>query len=526
MSLSARETVESIQTALEPHVRSREEVSHIRRVLSLHLLSSYENGPQPGALALSGSDCIIKSTAGVRGLQRDYLKALHANIKAKQDQEAVRQAGHEGSTTTTRTLGGSGRLEEHVTSIKLKRKQERLQAVEKHLELLSQKPAASPEFVRPEEIFKDSNRLPEVPKTVVSGFAVDNGSAKTDLKALVDRLEKAVLRSKLLLKKEEQLLEEVRSRSTATRGTMSDGAKLAALSATRDELISWMEAELGKASHLDQLQPEEGDGKQQTTLDQGHVHEQLAIVKEKYANYVAARKALVQLAQQPTQPEMQMDAPPKSTIHTQSEVACTTPSTHLITPYIEGLMQVSQDQRNYIGQKSHINAVMAKQTEETVRALDRLTEESQLIPDHPMPGAARRKRGLGPGSPSNDVDTLSDRVQPWVLAADTAKLATLEAVAERIEEGQVALEKSTKSLAEIDQLLGRNTDPGGQSTEEEDTTLDDIWLAESASPKKGPSAKAHARNKSNVVKEKGDIWSTLDGSVGLINAEDSPRKLL
>lgn len=526
MSLSARETVERIQTALEPHVRSREEVSHIRRVLSLHLLSSYENGPQPGALALSGADCTIKSTAGVRGLQRDYLKALHANIKAKQDQEAVRQAGQEGSTATTRRFDGSGRLEEHVTSIKLKRKQERLQAVEKYLELLGQKPAASPEFVRPEEIFKDSNRLPEVPKTVVSGFAVDNGSAKTDLKALVDRLEKAVLRSKLLLKKEEQLLEEVRSRSTATRGTISDGAKLAALSATRDELISWMEAELGKASHLDNSQHEEGDGKQRTMADKGHLHEQLAIVKEKYANYVAARKALVHLVQQPTQPEIRMEAPPKNTVHTQSEVARTTPSTHLITPYIEGLIQVSQEQRDYIAQKSHINAILAKQMEETARALDRLTEESQLIPDHPMPGAARRKKGLGPGPPSNDFDKLSDRVQPWVFAADTAKLATLEAVAERIEAGQVALERSTKSLAEIDQLLGRRTNSGGESTAEEDTTLDDIWLAESASPRKGPTATTHVRNKSNMVKEKGDIWSTLDGSIGLINAEDSPRKLL
>lgn len=525
MSLSARETVERIQTALEPHVRSREEVSHIRRVISLHLLSSYENGPHPGALALSDTGCTIKSTAGVRGLQRDYLKALHANIKAKQDYEAARQLG-QGNTATTTTLDSSGRLEEHITSIKLKRKQERLQAVEKYLELLGQKPAALPDFVRAEEIFKGSNRLPDVPKTVVSGFAVNNGSAKPDLKALVDRLEKAVLRSKLLLKKEEQLLEEVRSRSTATRKTMSDTAKLAALSATRDELISWMEAELGKAAHLDNSQHEGGDGQQQSTADKGHVQEQLAIVKGKYANYVAARKALVQLVQQPARLEIQMKAPLKNTLHTQSEVARTTPSTHLITPHIEGLIKVGQDQRNSIAQKSHINTMFAKQTEETVRALDRLTEESQLIPNHPMTGAAKRNKGLGTNPPGNDIDKLSDRVQPWVFAADTAKLATLEAVAERIEEGQVALERSTKSLAEVDQLLGRNMSPEDESTADEDTTVDDIWLAESASPRKGPAPKAHVRNKSNMAKEKVDIWSTLDGSVGLINAEDSPRKLL
>lgn len=525
MSHSARETVERIQTALEPHVRSREEVSHIRRVLSLHLLSSYENGPQTGALALSSAECTIKSTAGVRGLQRDYLKALYANVKAKQDQEAVRQAGQEGSTATARTPDDSGRLEEHITSIKLKRKQERLQAVEKYLELLAQKPAASPEFVRPEEIFKNSNRLPEVPKTVVSGFAVNNDSTKTDLKALVDRLEKAVLRSKLLLKKEEQLLEEVRSRPTATRGTMSDGSKLAALSATRNELIAWMEAELGKASRLDDLQYEEADEEQRTTADKSHVHEQLAIVKGKYTEYVAARKTLVQLAQQPTQPEIEMKARPENTFHSPSEVAHTAPSTYLITPYIEALIQVGLKQRGSIVQKSHINTVLAKQTEETIRALDRLTEESQLIPGHAMPGVARPKKGPGGDLPRNDTEKLSDRVQPWIFASDTAKLATLEAVAEKIEEGQVALEKSTRSLAEINQLLGRNVNPGGESTEE-DTTMDDIWLAESAPPRKGPTPKAHVRNKSNMSKEKEDIWSTLDGSVGLISADDSPRKLL
>ncbi|KAJ0121376.1 hypothetical protein J7T55_008540 [Diaporthe amygdali] len=524
MSSGARETVEEIQRALEPRIRSREEVSHIRRVLCLHLLSTFENGPQPGALALSGADCTIKSTSGVRGLQRDYLRALHANIKAKRDQEAIRQANEEGKTVSARTLNDSDRLEEHVASIKLKKKQQRLQTIEKHLDLLGQKPAASPEFLQTEAIFEDVVQLPGVPKAVVSGFTVDKASAKTDLKALVDRLEKAVLRSKLLLKKEEKLLEEVRSRSTATRGTISDGAKLVALSATRNELISWMEAELGKASRLDDLQPEEVDGRRGTTADKGHVHEQLAIVKDKYANYVSTRKTLVQLLQQPTQPDIK--PPLENTSHTQSKIAQTVPSTHLITPYIERLIQVGQDQRNLIAQKSHLNTVLSKKTEATVRVLDRLTEESQLIPEHPMPGSARRQKGLGADPPSDDIDSTTDRVQPWVFAADAAKLATLESVAEKIEAGQVALEKSTKSLTEIDQLLGRNVSPGDESAADEDTTVDDIWLAESASPRKAPKPNTHVRNKSNMVKEKGDIWSTLGGSVGLINAEDSPRKML
>lgn len=524
MSFSTQETVQEIQRALQPHIRSREEVSHIRRVLSLHLLATCENGPQPGALAFSGADCTIKSTAGVRGLQRDYLKALHANIKAKRDQEAIRQTGEECNSVTTRTLNDFDRLEEHVISIKLKRKRERLQSIEKYLDILDQKPAASPDFIRLEAVFSDSVRLPEVPKAVVSGFAANKTPATTNLNALVDRLEKAVLRSKLLLKKEEQLLEEVRSRSTATRGKMSDAAKLAALSTTRNELIGWMEAELGNASRLEDLAHEEVDGKREAAPDKAHVHEQLSIMKDKYINYVAARKALVQLVHEHPDPDIRPSS--DNAFRAQPKNAPTATSTHLITPYVEGLIKVGQGQRNSIAQKSHLNTVLAKQTEGTVRALDRLAEESQLIPDHPIRGAAGRMKALGADPPSNGIEKLTNHVKPWVFAADAAKLATLEAVAEKIEEGQVALERSTRSLAEIDQLLGRNAHPGGDSTADDDTSMDDIWLAESAAPRIESKSKLHARNKSNVVKEKGDIWSTLDGSVGLINTEDSPRKLL
>jgi hypothetical protein len=525
MNPSAQRTVESIQAALEPYVRPREEVSHIRRVLSLHLLSSYENGPRPGFLALPGPDTIIKSTAGVRGLQRDYLRALHANIKAQQDQEVVKQAGQENRLLTTRGTNVSGRLEEHVTSIKLQRKQERLQAVEKCLETLGQKLAASPEFGQPEEIFRDVYRLPGVPKTVVSGFASSNGTTKPDLKALIDRLEKAVLRSKLLLKEEEQLLEDARSRTTATREAVSDSSKFAALSAARNDLISWMEAELGKASHLDDSLQGGPDGKQQLTADMSHVRERLSLVKDKYAKYVAARKTLVQLIQERTQP-VELVAPSRKVFNTQGDIARANTSTHLITPYIEGLVRVGQAQRNFIAQKSHINTIFAKQTEDTIRAVDCLSEESQLIPDHLMASGARGGKGQGADPSNAHTDKLSDRVQPWISAADAAKLATLEAVAEKIEQGQVALEQSTRSLTEIDQLLGRNTNTGGETMADEDSTMNDIWLAGCSSPRKGPMPNAHTKDKGDRVNQKQDIWSTLDGDLGLINAEDTPRKLL
>lgn len=512
---AASESAQAIQKALEPYVRPREEAEHIRRILALHLRSCYENGPQTSPLALADSDCTIKSTSEVRGLQREYLKALHANVKAQREYEAASQRARADRPTGASSLSDTSRLEEHIANIKLRKKQERLQTLDKYLDVLSQKPAASPEFLQPEDIFRDARRLPEVPKTVVSSFTVDKSSTKSDLKALVDRLEKVVLRSKLLLKREEQLLEEVKSRSTASPGKISDGAKLPALNATRNELITWMETELGNASAAEDLHPHEGDsGHGEDKINKEHIGEQLATIKKKYAQYVAARKTLVQTIGQTLGPSIKPLAMTKDVAQLQKPTP--EPYNHLLTPYIGNLLAVAKEQKDSITQKSHLGSVLAKQREDAGRALDRLAEESQLLPDHHV--RAGRSEGFGDqaGKPALEI---TKRVQLWVSAADAAKLATLETVAEKTEDGQVALERSTKHLAEIDQLLGRNQ---RDESMEDDSTVDDIWLAETQTPRKG--TKLHVRGKSDAVKEPKDVWSTLDGSLGLINAEDSPRK--
>lgn len=514
---TAAETVQAIQKALAPYVRPREEAEHIRRILTLNLQSCYENGPKHEPLALVEADCTLKST-DARGLQRDYLKALHSNIKAQREYESVsqRQTETDARTVQTSSLNDTGRLEDHLMTIKLRRKQERLQALDKCLDVLCQKPAGSPDFLQPEEVFKGTSRLPEVPKTVIGGFAIDTDSAKTNLKTLVDRLEKAVLRSKLLLKKEEQLLEEVKSRSRISPANVSDGAKLAALTATRNELISWMETELGKASAAEET-PQEGsetierkDAKVETVT----TDEQLALIKDRYSSYVSARKTLIRLVVQST--ESSSISSGNLTRTAESEPARPAPWTHLLTPYIEQLLSVAHGQKASISQKSHYQAVLAKQTEETGRALTRLAEESQLLPNHPT----RRGHGFhADGVPDKAERDITNRALPWVSAADSAKLATLEAVAEKIEEGQVALEGSTKSLLEIDQLLGRHAGAEDHS-KDEDATEDDIWLAQTQSPQKP--LKALPRSGTNM--ERRDVWSLLDGSLGLINAEDSPRR--
>ncbi|KAH8910680.1 hypothetical protein BR93DRAFT_283378 [Coniochaeta sp. PMI_546] len=521
----ADEARERIQKILQPYVLPREEVAYRRRILAAHLGSCVRDGSLSSPLALVQPSSGVDTPAEARGLHREYLKALNANISARNEYDKVQAEISRGSKAVAGATGAgrdpkpaaSDPLEEHLVKIKLQRKQERLRTIEKHIGLLDQKPAASATFLDPDEIFKDTRPLPDVPREVVEGLALGETTGKTDLKDLIDQLEKHVLRAKLLLKSEEKLLDTVKGRSTIRPENITDHVKLAALNATRTELINWMEAELSKVPG-DEPDGEEDETHARTTratVDSGQVDEQLAGIRSRYAQYLAARKSLLQLVSQKPQPTML----PKidSDAQQKHEISAPPPVIYLLTPYLERLLSLAREQKGLITQKSHLNIIIAKQLKETVQVLDHLAEESNLLPSHPVPGTSRRKMGFGDALGASETLDSSSRVKPWVYAADSAKIATLEAVAEKIEEGQVALEGSMRAIQEIDQLLGRN--PAEEGGEKADVTDDDIWLAEhKPSTRTGP-ARKHAKKESKTG-NKTELWAFLDGTLGLLKAHD------
>lgn len=530
---STNETHETIQKLLEPYVFPREEVACRRRILSAYLESCVGDGPLSSPLALVQPSGSISIPAEARGLHKEYLKALNANVSARTAYDTIQAeisrgpksesgAAHPVSEPTT-----SNPLEDHLVKLKLQRKQERLRIIEKHIGLLNQKPAASATFLDPDEILRETAPLPDVPHEVVEGVALGDTSSKTDLKDLVDRLERQVLRARLLLKSEERLLDAVKGCATVRPESVDGSAKLHALNVTRTELINWMETELSKVPAEDDQGDEVGDahggGPAQVSVDSGEVDEQLADIRSKYSQYLAARKFLLQLvAQQPPLPGLPPASSDPSAAEQEPRPAAPAPTTYLLTPYLERLLSLAREQKGLIAQKSHVNTTITKQLKETAQLLDHLAEESNLLPSHPMPGSTSRRRppGLGDalGAPS-ETPGPSGRVKPWVYAADSAKIATLEAVAEKIEEGQLSLEGSMGAVREIERLLGRSRVSEWQPAERADVTEDDVWLAEDKPSGRAGAARKHAR-KESVSKNGTDLWAFLDGSLGLLRAND------
>lgn len=511
------ESLQDIQEALKPYIRPREELAYIRRVLALFIDSCINDGSACSPLALVESPRGVKIPKDAQGLHEEYLRALSANISAKFERnEALKDLDRATAPQSLSSRAAPDRLEEHLVSIKLRKKKGKLQVLEKYLDLLRNKPGGSPGFLDPDEVFRDSAALPAVPNEVVDGLAQRETSRTTDLGDLIDRLEKQVLRAKLLLKREEQLLGDIKAKSTVTPNNVSRSAKLRALNTTRDELINWIESELGKASGDGANDAEENPPSKPVSYDSGHIEERLASIKSKYAQYLASRKSLLQLVGQKPVPEAQLQAEPPMPVSAAAAPA-PPPADYLLTPYLEKLLAVAHEQKALIGQKSHINILIAKQLKDNSHALDHVAQESQLLPSYPMPGTSRRNLGFGEAVAGPENLDLSSKVKPWVFAADSAKIATLENVAEKIEEGQLALESSMKALSEIDRLLG-NKPATHKSQEEAAGGDDDIWLAEGESSAKGPKLRRHAE-KSKQTGDVEDLWSILDGNLGLLRAE-------
>ncbi|KAJ6445693.1 Nuclear protein localization protein 4 [Purpureocillium lavendulum] len=509
-----------VRADLERYVKPREQVNYIRRILALHLGSFTGDGPVVQPLSLVDHVTNVENGKEISGIQREYISALKANVAARREfDETLHDASQQTEPPSRQRSSDPDFLQEQLALLRLRRQRKCLLAVEGSLDHLAEKPASFQSFLDADDMFHASRPLPGVPQAVLNSFVKEQSGAQPDLNGRLHHLEKTVLRAKLLQKQEEHALAAAKTRYS--KSNVSNGAKLEALNATRDELIAWIETELGKAASEEAAGSSEDSQEEhrgRSDGDEGAITTQLEQIQRKYSAYIVARKRLVDVLAHRPQPSM----PPPTEQSSETGRQPTdggAPVNHLLIPYIEKLLSVSRQQKAAITQKSHINAVLAKRNKDTHQVLDRLAEESQLLPSHPVKASRAQRSGLqnDAGTKSSDRLGISERVKPWAFAADAAKIATLEAVAETIDGGQVALENTMKSLMEIDHLLGRNDPVPGEDEAVEDATEDDVWLGGGG---KGGAVRKHSEKKTKPTLQKGDPWSILHGNLGLIGHED------
>ncbi|KAH8676319.1 hypothetical protein BX600DRAFT_508482 [Xylariales sp. PMI_506] len=513
---------EQFKAAIEEYITPREEVIMVRRLMALELgqsLGGERHIKHP--LSLTDLDIQIPDQHGLKGLHREYLEAVKRNIairkefvKAEEEHKQLVASLREKDTDPDTRI-----LDLHVEVMRLQKDYDKQKVVRKYLDQLQKLPAAAPDFLDPVVMYQNCSPLPEIPKQMVDGFATDHSGTDAEVDELLRNLQKTVLRGKLLARKQKQQFERAQAQEPIEVSQLAPEAKLYALNAVKHTLISWVETQLTKAGDDSADAENEPTSRALAHDEKDELDARLDDIQDKYQRHIELRKEIMALLAQKNQikPESVTHTAPQ---HVGEEILAvrSPPIAFLLTPYLEQLRTFSREQKGLIQERSHISVSLAKQQEEAKLSLDHLVQESQLLSKYPsvksptpqseLSFSEATKSAGGGGTGSGRSNTVIAQVEPWIYAADSAKIATLETVAEKVEEGMMSIEDARQALEKVCKLLNVVL-PGERSPDE--------WESITGDRGEGATSTVNEAEKKAGPKEPKTIWSILDGNLGSIN---------
>ena len=508
-----------VAQALQPFIKTRQEALRIRRILSLYLASTIEgltDGDIPFCLPVSVSNemRVNNIPSRITGLRRDYLLALQANIRARNEYDSISERISESFNAVS--VGESRQIDNEASAAtssylelwEAQRKHEKLNIVNDYIDELARKEPANPEYLTLLSIKKAVDPAPDL--TFTAGDDMFTASTEnSDIDALTTRLEKTLLRVNSTLESERRLLAETKSKHLAAVASgashePNSSAKVHALTRTRDELISWIEDRLSKMNE----QEDEVDDFDPTD-NHVSIEQQKANIQKLYNNYLDVRRNLIKLTKQKRsinttwEPIAQR---PNPSIPTDETPQHPKQQASKILPYVtEHLIPAADAQKAVHQQKTHILKSLTAQNEITAAMLDKLADESHLLANYPIQTDQQHLQNtitaLGGPKPSPSrlggivsYDGESNMVakgQMWASAADSAQKANNATLREHLGNGEKHVHAAEISLSELRRLLN-----GGVENKASDEG--DIWVTES-----------------RVKADPEGPWSGVNGRIGI-----------
>ncbi|KAI9878000.1 MAG: hypothetical protein M1830_002197 [Pleopsidium flavum] len=532
-----------VATSLAPYIRTRQEALRIRRTLTVYLISQITGVKTVNRSYLT---LIVPDQAAelpqiateLSGIRKGYLKELQANIVSRKDFHALatQSGGHivsDPSTnpSSTYTQAVDEFLEPivhtYLTLLRHRRRYEKLRILQDYMDVLDEKPAAKAGYLDVARI-QLQYPLPLPPTNDIIRYTDPSTSGSSDQTTdeLVTCLEKAVLRARHNLDKEKKLLADLKERQYSANGRRNgvtppvSDSRLHVFSRTRDELVNWIEGELAKTESPPNNAQYEGLSSElyHSTKD---TKQYMVDIKHTYTKYLEARKMCLTTLAQATSP-IPTAVPadyllrsPKDDVHlgTVHGAVCA------VVPYLSAyLLFPSNLHKSIAQQKSHIATILNKEQQATIQALDRLADESHLLPAYPLlainPRFQNAAAALSSRASPLQVDDRSAGMRTlglaraWAFAADAAKTSTRDILDEKIAQGTKHACSAEEVLGVVRVLLGQGLQRAG--TEKAPTIEDeDIWAASAAPRTKRINRKATSEEKDNSQ----SIWSGLQGNV-------------
>lgn len=558
---STNDDVPPIAKPLAPYIRSRQDALRIRQALTRYLQSHIvstaddndDNADSPASSHLfftapsNGYLSVNRVSSDVIGVRKEYLKALQEHVAVKREYDDLfdrltsrkvvdksvahlktRAVPYAATNTDAPSV-----LDDYLSLLRERRRDEKLQLFDIHLKELDS--IAEP----PQTEQHDSSSARVDLDGLLRGKGNDTTPGSDDnIQALVTKLERTVVKAKAKLVREQSLLEELRSRQAANESagdTIKANTRIA-LQRTRDELVQWVEEKLAITSTEDDGISHElqyGGGTTDTAdTAQLVAAEYKSQIREQYAAYVNERKSLldaVSALSQPTksatlasepQAVKKLTEPPAT-----NEVSDEWGPIDVFQAVSEQILPAAKYQKSLALQRSYLAGILTKEKSTLKHTLDRLSQESHLLPEYPILARQSKFRHIttGNGSGLRRVDreggkqTARDDVlehaQAWAFAANAARSNESDYIEDRIEHGAEMADTASDTLQQVYDLLHQERNANAEVADDgKDAQQEsDIWTAEVQL------RKARARRPNEKKQQSRGPWSVLNGQVGIDN---------
>lgn len=493
-----------IAKALAPYIRPRHEALRIRRILSIFLAQSMgmENPLSITSLVSPGEDTHVKRIPPeVSGLRKNYLKAVQAQVKARDEYNRLTQELDEGALVAMRQEqqhiedAASTHVITYLEFLLAQRKYQKLMILQSHLDLLAQKDAAQIDYLSMDSIFKEIAPAPELPSPT---SLEDKLASENTTKSLLLRLQKALLHAQGSSEKEKQslaqALSEQQSKTTLKNANPPNASAQAfALKKTRDELVHWVEEQLAQGGQGEEVFNEELPADmEETTLDIG---QRKKAIRAKYDRYLQTRKSLLALLSAKRHAPLNKPAGAQNDITLQlrnakKETRCDKAS--IVLPYVtEYLIPATSAQKRFLQHESHLSKILEGQSQETVHVLERLAHESHLLSNYPYLASQQRFKNtvaaLGGQKLGSEIGKEAESVslaRAWASASSAARSRKQKEVRERLEHGERYAQIAKDRIRELRGILfgdveqeaaEKGEDQAGKQSEMKPSNNNGIW---------------------------------------------------
>jgi hypothetical protein len=514
--------------SLAPYIKTRPDALRIRQQLTAYLRSQtglkedeldHANGHAQSHLAFcvpqdAGVD-VNRIPPEITGLKRQYLEALQANVAARKRYQAASEKAtsarlRDNCKGEAPAADSDSEFQAYLRLLRGRQRHAKLQVFQHYLEELKSRDVAGPEHFENQT----APSQPLAPPEQVD----ERPSEGEDVDGLVHKLEKVVIRAKSQLDKEKKLFEETKARheSDGIHGDIPSPVKAKALQRTRDELVQWIEEKLVDMGGSDGDQTQESPPDELENLAE-LLQERKVQIATQYAAYVDARKRVLDAASKACQPVGAASAKPQPPV---THHARTTPEQEpplypldALVFASENLLPLSKTQNALALQKSYLSGMLGKEKTTALRMLNRLSDESHLLPEYPIPArqprfkptaaALHSRRASISGEPSKPDEVVS-LAEAWAFASDAAGENEREYVKQKMAVGDETVQDAERTLQQVYGMLNQDLEEATRGTQRGEPENTGAWARH---------ARSSSLQTSRIAKPAKGPWSRLDGGV-------------